>query len=551
VSGLGGNPAYPPGGDPPLPPLPIGAAGLRVARAHARLDWHWWPDNNAILSRPFADRNPCVQRGTCSLGCVEGAKASTDLTHFRAAIASGCRVVTGARVTRITLDGQGRASGAEYVDQAGVVRHQKADVVLLAANGIGTPRLLLASACAQFPDGLANRSGLVGRRLMLHPLLTVTGIFDDAFGGWPGQNGSTLQSLEFYDSGVRPGQPDSAREVDFVGSAKWSLHPTGGPLRAALTRPRWGAGHHEHVRRRLGHSCMWAVVCEDLPDVERRVTLADDLDDVDGLPAPAVHYRLDDNIRRMLAWHADRATESLETAGATAVESYPSLRNGHLMGTARMGDDPATSVVDRWNFTHDIPNLGVLDGSVFVTAGGVNPTATIAALALRAAEQLLERRARIPRPDHSISWPVRQRAAETTRTAGTTRDAGSKPGGQLNSAERQALAVLAEQVIPTAPALPSVHDADVAGSGVDAVLSARPGLTAPLLDALGHPLAELRTTNRSAYQAAATVVAAAYYRHPDVRAALGVPSEPAQPARIDDIPDYIVEGLLDHLAAVE
>lgn len=542
VSGLGGNPAYPPGGDPPLPPLPIGPAGHRVARAHARLGWHWWPDNNAILSRPFHNRNACVQRGTCGLGCVEGAKASTDLTHFRAATTAGCRVVTGARVTRITVDAHGRATGAEYVDDAGAVRHQKADVVLLAANGIGTPRLLLASTSAQFPDGLSNRSGLVGRRLMLHPLLTVTGIFDEAFGGWPGQNGSALQSLEFYDSGARPG---SHREVDFVGSAKWSLHPTGGPLRAALTRPRWGAGHHEHVQRRLGHSCMWAMVCEDLPDVERRVTLADGLTDVDGLPAPAVHYRLDDNTRRMLAWHAERATESLEAAGATAVESYPALRNGHLMGTARMGDDPATSVVDRWNLAHDVPNLGVIDGSVFVTAGGVNPTATIAALALRAAEQLLQRRAAIPRPDHAVSWPIRQRTPRKQPSVQT------RPGVQLQAEQRAALVALAEEVIPTEPGRPSVHDADVAGAGVDAVLAARPDLAAPMLDALGHTFAELRTTNRAAYQAVATVVAAAYYRHPDVRAALGVMPEPAQPVRIDDIPDYVVEGLLDHLVAAD
>jgi choline dehydrogenase-like flavoprotein len=544
VSGLGGNPAYPPGGDPPLPPLPIGAAGLRIARAHSRLDWHWWPDNNAILSRPFHNRNACVQRGTCALGCVEGAKASTDLTHFRAAMTAGCRVVTGARVLRVTVDAQGLATGAEYVDAEGTVRHQKADVVLLAANGIGTPRLLLASTSKQFLDGLANRSGLVGRRLMLHPLLTVTGIFDEAFAGWPGQNGSSLQSLEFYDSGARPSECRARRDVDFVGSAKWSLHPTGGPLRAALTRSRWGAGHHEHVRQRLGHSCMWAAVCEDLPDPDRRMTLAADLADIDGLPAPAVHYHLDENTRRLLAWHTERATESLEAAGATSVESYPALRNGHLMGTTRMGDDPASSVVDRWNFAHDVPNLGVIDGSVFVTAGGVNPTATIAALALRAADALLDRRALIPRPDHAVSWPIQQRAArpQTPASPAAISDV------QLSVEQRAALAALAEEVIPTVPGRLSVQDADVAGVGADAVLAARPDLAAPLLDALGHPFAELRATNRAAYQAAATVVAAAYYRHPDVRAALGVSAEPASPVRIDDFPAYLAEGLLDHLA---
>ncbi|MBA3288724.1 MAG: GMC family oxidoreductase, partial [Acidimicrobiia bacterium] len=89
VSGLGGDPAYPSGEDPPLPPLPIGAGGLKVARAHSRLGWHWWPEPNAILSAPYEGRNPCVQRGTCMQGCNEGAKASTDLTHWPVAIANG------------------------------------------------------------------------------------------------------------------------------------------------------------------------------------------------------------------------------------------------------------------------------------------------------------------------------------------------------------------------------------------------------------------------------------------------------------------------------
>jgi hypothetical protein len=215
------------------------------------------------------------------------------------------------------------------------------------------------------------------------------------------------------------------------------------------------------------------------------------------------------------------------------------------MGTTRMGNDPATSVVDRWNLSHDVPNLGVIDGSVFVTAGGVNPTATIAALALRAAEQLLERRASIPRPDHAISWPIQQRAPRANQTSATLpRDVAS-----LSPEQREALAALAEDVIPTVPGRLSVEDADVAGAGVDAVLAARPDLAAPLLDGLGHSFAELRATNRVAYHAVATVVAAAYYRHPEVRAALGVVPELALPARIEDLPAYLEEGLLDHLVS--
>ena len=146
---MGGDPAYPPGGeDPPLPPLPLGAGGLKVARAHTRLGWHWWPEPNSILSVPYDGRRPCVQRGTCQQGCNEGAKASTDLTHWPKAIALGARLVTGARVRRLETNAAGLVTGATWLDRDGGEHFEPAEVVVLAANAIGTARLLLLSALA-------------------------------------------------------------------------------------------------------------------------------------------------------------------------------------------------------------------------------------------------------------------------------------------------------------------------------------------------------------------------------------------------------------------
>ena len=162
VSGLEGDPAYPPGLEPQLPPLPLGPGALNVARAHDRLGWHWWPEPSSILSRPYLGRRPCVQAGTCMQGCSEGAKASTDQTHFPHALEHGARVITGARVHRIATK-NGLATGAEWVDEDGGEHFQPADVVVLAANSIGTARILLNSASPGWPDGLANSSGLVGR----------------------------------------------------------------------------------------------------------------------------------------------------------------------------------------------------------------------------------------------------------------------------------------------------------------------------------------------------------------------------------------------------
>ncbi|MCY4104276.1 MAG: GMC family oxidoreductase [bacterium] len=394
VSGIGGDPAYPPGAEPPLPPLPLPEVATDIARAHNRLGWHWWPGTNAIASRRYRGRRPCVQRGTCAWGCGEGAKGSTDQTHWPDAERFGARLVTGARVRQITLDARGLATGAIYVDRDGHERHQPASVVLVAANGIGTPRLLLLSTSTGFPDGLANRSGLVGKRLMMHPFGTVIGLFDRHWPSWQGHWGQSLQCMEFYETDPRR---------DFVRGAKWGLQPTGGPLGAALGfggDPVWGTALHERVRTNLGHSIMWGIIGEDLPDDANRVTLDGELADPDGVPAPRIQYRVSENSRRLLSFQAARAAESLSEAGAYETVVTPQVRGTgwHLLGTARMGDDPECSVVDRWCRSHDVENLYVIDGSVFVTSGGVNPTATISALALRATERLIEtrRQQRVP-----------------------------------------------------------------------------------------------------------------------------------------------------------
>ena len=396
VAGYANDPAYPAGADLPLPPLPLGRGVMDVVRAHDRLGWHWWPAPCAILSLPYEGRHPCAQWGSCMQGCPEGAKASTDVTHWPQAIALGARVLTRARATRLLLGPDRLVTGAEYVDAEGRADRAEADVVVLAANAIGSARLLLLSACEAFPDGLANTSGLVGRRLMMHPFAVVTGVFEASLETWRGNVGSRIHSLQFYESDERRG---------FVRGAKWSLAPsTGGPMNAAMPARAgaavWGDEHHARVRERFGHCLSWGIFGEDLPDESNRVTLDPVLVDASGVRAPRVSYRASENSRRLLDFHVERARESLLEAGARSVDSLALMRSAgwHLLGTARMGTDPATSVVDAWGRAHDVDNLYVVDGSVFVTAGGVNPTNTICALALRFADRLVERRAhqRVP-----------------------------------------------------------------------------------------------------------------------------------------------------------
>ncbi len=542
VSGLGGNPAYPPGEDPPLPPLPIGSGALRVARAHATLGWHWWPEPNAILSADHDGRHRCVQRGTCGSGCNEGAKASTDLTHWPRVIERGGRIVTGARVTRLVLDHAGRALGAEWIDRSGALHLQTADVTVLAANAIGTARLLLASASDGHRDGVANSSGLVGRRLMLHPLLSVAGLFDDPLQGWHAHNGGLIQSLQFSRS-------DPAR--GYIGSTKWALSTAGGPMRALFSPPAtsgvWGDDHHRHVAERLGRTVSWIVLVEDLPDEANRVELSRDLADSDGLAAPRIEYRIDDNTRRNMAFQTARAVESLETAGAWRTDAFTHPANGHFMGTARMGDDPSTSVVDRWCVTHDIPNLLIVDGSVFVTAGAGNPTSTIAALALRAADHLVQRRHDVPRPTRTASFAV-----PSTRVGLARRDTPAvvpDEGEALPDAIVDRIAALADVLVPETATMPG--GAGPARDGIERVLDARPDLRRPLLEALDALPADatiaVLTAEGRALHALRYAIAGAYYTSTAVHAALGYTGNQPRPVPGFEYPDYLVEGLLDHL----
>jgi choline dehydrogenase-like flavoprotein len=397
VAAQRGDPAFPPGGDPAHPALPIMPVGERVARAHNDLGWHWWPG-------PVAIGAACRLLGVCAYGCPHGAKASVDATHWPAALAAGARLRTGARVRQVLLDRAGRsdgdrsdrgrrnrASGVEWVDEEGREHRSRASAVVLAANAIGTARLLLASGGPDHPDGLGNGSGLVGKNLMLHPHTRVIGLFDEDLGANQGHWGQLLHCLEFAET-------DPAR--GFPRGAKWNLGPGSGAVTAALHpwpgEPRWGTAPAEHARAWLGRSAVWGVTADDLPSEANRVELDPTRTDDAGLPLPVLHYRIRAEARAILEFNRARATESFTAAGATRVLDFELMPGfgWHQLGTARMGTDPDLSVVNEWSRLHEVPNVIVADASVFVTGSSLNPTATACALALRGAERLLADRAR-------------------------------------------------------------------------------------------------------------------------------------------------------------
>lgn len=389
TSGVPGDPALPPTVEHTMQALPIGRIGRRAAHGMNKLGWHWWPSALAIQSRSDGDRGACARWATCMSGCPEGAKASFDIAMWPAALAAGVNLVTEARVREITVNAAGLATGAVWLDTAGGEHRTEADVVIVCGNGVGTPRLLHLSTSPLFPDGLANSSGLVGKRLMMHPYVGVMGIYDEDLEGWLGPFGSVLQSLQFAETDLSRG---------FRRGSKWCANPIPGPMEVLMRygglplRERTGAAGMRLVERALGRSFEWGAELEDLPDESNTVTLSTEQFDSSELPAPKITYRLSDDSRRNMAWTVERLHEAHRAAGAIETHEIPYLPaiGWHLLGTARCGDDPATSVVDQFGRSHDVPNLYILDGSVFVTGSSVNPTPTIVAFAARAIEHMID-----------------------------------------------------------------------------------------------------------------------------------------------------------------
>jgi choline dehydrogenase-like flavoprotein len=336
------------------------------------------PTPLAILTTQHEGRSPCMNYGYCQWGCKSRAKTSMHVSYVPKAVRAGAEIRAGARATRLETREDGRISEVVYV-QDGAEHRQEADVVIVSAFCIETPRLLLHSASSHYPDGLANLSGAVGKYLMAHVADSHIATFDQPVQMWSTAPG-TLLSQHHY--GTQDGR-------SFSGGWSWmtaSLFP--GEFGKTLCRSRPGLWGEELVwyLRRYPNIAVLGTEGECLPYEGNRVELSDELDEF-GVPRPKVTFDVGDNERAMREAIHREAREILEAAGAEEV--LISEGNDHTMGGCRMGSDPSSSVVDPNLKAHDHPNLFVCDASVFVTSGGAQPSQTIMALATRLADHLL------------------------------------------------------------------------------------------------------------------------------------------------------------------
>jgi choline dehydrogenase-like flavoprotein len=389
VSGLSGDPQNPTRSPRPTPPLPPGVIGEAIGRGFDKLGWYWWLADNAIVSRDYDGRPACEMHGKCNLGCPIGSKATANVTYWPKALKKGAVLKTWARVREITVDSQGRARGAVYYDRQGNLHEQLARTVVISCNGVGTPRLLLNSKSKLFPQGLANSSGMVGKCFLLHPHRHLEGVLDQTLDTENGPNILAF-SQQFYETDLSRG---------FVRGYSMLIGRPAGPMNYALGGGAkhpvpWGEEHHKVMRKRYPHIIIVTILGEDLPEENNRIELDPEVKDSNGIPAPRVVYTPSENTLKMMEHGALKGKQLLEAAGAVEILDPGGLQHeaDHLMGTARMGNDPRHSVVDAWNQAHDVKNLFIVDGSSFATSAAVNPTSTIGALALRAADGIWSRR---------------------------------------------------------------------------------------------------------------------------------------------------------------
>jgi choline dehydrogenase-like flavoprotein len=366
----------------PQPPHALSARDLVVARGMDRLGIRWVPTPLAILTGEHDGRSPCMNYGYCQWGCKSRAKGSMHVTYVPKAVRAGAEIRPRSRAVQIEADPDGTITGVVYVDADGAARRQEADVYVLSAFCIEDPRLLLHSATPAFPDGLANSSGTVGRYLMAHVADSHIARFDHPIHPWSTAPG-TLLSQDHY--GTQPGRT-------FAGGWSWMtscLFPAEYGATLAKAGTGWWGDQLADWLRAYPDTLVLGTEGECLPYDSNRVELSDEPDDL-GVPRPLVTFDFHDNETAMRDEIHRLGRQILEAAGA--VDVVVSAGNDHTMGGCRMGDDPATSVVDPDLRTHDHPNLYICDASVFVTSGGAQPSQTIQALATRLAGHLDTRR---------------------------------------------------------------------------------------------------------------------------------------------------------------
>ncbi len=376
------SPFAPPRKKPqPMPPFEHNKEARILEAAARRLGYHPYPIPMLRNSIPYGGRPQCYRMRTCcGFACPVNAKCGTHNTVIPVALATGnCELRTNCLVNEILINDQGKITGVSYFDENNKKQIQTADIVIISASATETPRLLLNSKSRFFPKGIGNENDWVGRNLQSHSYCGAFGLFDediyDDFG--PGAS-VAIGDFSHHNPGIVGGGV-LCNEFNRLPYAFTNLRPP--------QSPTWGLEHKRFQQRNYKRIAQVIGPYQEIPDFNGRVDVDPVVKDFWGIPVARISGAKHLKNSEGTAFMAGKAELWLREAGA--VETWQTgVINGkvpvsggqHQAGTCRMGNDPKTSVCDRFGRVHAVQNLFVADGSLHVTNGGFNPALTIMAM---------------------------------------------------------------------------------------------------------------------------------------------------------------------------
>ncbi|HTY12123.1 MAG TPA: GMC family oxidoreductase [Bacteroidota bacterium] len=362
----------------PMPPFAYNKEARMIEAAMHRAGLHPFPIPMLRNSVEYNSRPACVRRRSCcGFGCPLNAKSGTHNTVIPTAIATGnCELRTNCVVSELIIDDAGKISGVVYFDGENLKQEQTADIIVIAASATETPRLLLNSRSKHFPTGVGNRYDWVGRNLQGHAYTGAFGLFEEDIFDDVGPGASiAVSDFSHHNPGI-VGGGILANEFTRLPYLFTGIRPPGSPS--------WGKAHKEFQRKYFRRNAQVVGPIQEMPNFDSRVQVDPSVKDAWGIPVVRLSGRRHPKDVEGCEFLSRKAEMILKEAGAfqtwRAVGGHGLSGGQHQAGTCRMGNDPQTSVTDKFGRVHDTPNVFIADASLHVNNGGFNPALTIMAL---------------------------------------------------------------------------------------------------------------------------------------------------------------------------
>lgn len=367
----------------PMDMVPWGYGDKRFAEVVNPHGYRSVPIPQARSTRQWQERPICAGNNNCQPICPIGAMYN-GIHHVMRAEAKGAVVLAQSVVYRIDTDENNRVTAVHWYDENHVSHKASGQQFVIAGNAIESPRLLLMAANDRNPAGIANSSDQVGRNMMDHSGFHC--YFQTSEPLWLGQGPAQSSCLVGPRDGAFRSQYSATKIIVY------NITQVTAATKAALAKGLYGKALDAEIRKRVTHGVDLSISLEPLPDPENRLTLSADRLDPHGLPCPDIRYDVGDYVKRGYEESCKQLKHIGQLFGGEDFSITTALNaNNHIMGSCIMGDDPRDSVVDRNCRTHDHENLWVPGGAAMVSASVVNSTLTMAALALKAADDMSHR----------------------------------------------------------------------------------------------------------------------------------------------------------------